>query len=391
MQLRKLRALRLAFKIFTALIGLKRRLKPPHRRPIHRLLVIRSDRLGDLILSLPAIHSIRQHFPDAHISVLVQEDLVDLVHLVPGIAEAMVYRPHGGWRESVRLLHSIIYKRFDASIDLCYGDTLHMALVTLLAGIPQRFGYDVRLHGQLFTHAFGLPNPDKLYERDIALSIANQALGVSACSIPYPTFASDLTLQVENVMKVVGIGDGDTVIGFNIGVSPTNSLRAWDLHRFAQLINRIGSQWSFHLLITGSKQEQALWAKLHPLLRVPVIPLVGHSTVLELCIWLQRCRLLVCNNTGPMQLAAFLNVPTVVINGPSSLIRWAPRGERHRIVSKGYSCSLVDCDGKGCDKHFDCIQGITVDEVYDAVHQHLGSCRHTADSTRSIRLNSCNK
>lgn len=363
--------LRAPFALLTAALALKRRLRPPREGAIGRLLVIRSDRLGDVVLSLPAIHSIRQRLPRAHVAVLVREDLAGLLELVPGVDEVIGHRPDDGWRETLRLWRALRRGRFDASIDLGYGIGLRMAVAALCAGIPQRFGYAGRRYARLYTDAFALRAPQLRFEGAVAQGIAERALGARARPVPPPRFDALLERTVGDAMKSAGVAPGDRLVAFNLGVSSNNPLRAWDIRGFAEVIDRIGAEPNVRIVVTGSEREQPLLRELLRRLSVPVIPLVGRTSIPELCAWLRACRVCVSNNTGPMQLAVFLGTPTVVINGPSGLIRWAPRDPRHRIVSRWLPCSFVDCNGERCTRAFECIRAITPDEVCAAVRELL--------------------
>ena len=98
--------------------------------------------------------------------------------------------------------------------------------------------------------------------------------------------------------------------------------------------------------------------------KTPVVFL--NFPVRNLLALIQHCRLLVCNNSGPLHLATALGTPTVSLMGPTLPDRWWPRGEGHLVIRKDLPC--MPCNEGFCRiKTLDCMNQITVEEVLDAV------------------------
>lgn len=93
---------------------------------------------------------------------------------------------------------------------------------------------------------------------------------------------------------------------------------------------------------------------------------MGQTDLKQLVYLLKRCDAFVSNNTGTMHLAVMLATPTVLVNGPSNLVRWGPRESIHRVVDKNLPCSGADCLAEMCQNKFACIKDITIEEVFVA-------------------------
>lgn len=341
-----------------------------------KILVCRTDRLGDFILSLPAIYALHKTYPQAQISLLINPAYRDLVRFLPGVSQVISYRAQAGLLEKLRVLRAIRKERFNVSFDLCHGDTLQVALLNFLAGIRYRIGYDVGRHGFLFTHTMKDDNAAGTYEVDVALNVVRLAVPQlrAVKQVPFDVSLDEWSQFQHNLLAQHCISSSDRVLGVALGVSDSNPLKAWDIAKFGQVLEQIYKKSpQLKVVITGTKEDQRLFDQLPPVVQENVINLIGQTKVEELCLWLKRCDYYLSNNTGTMQLAAWVNTPTIVINGPSSIVRWAPRGEQHKIISKRYACSYYDCDGRQCDKNFACIKDISVEDVLKEVVGALGA------------------
>ena len=240
-------------------------------------------------------------------------------------------------------------------------------MLTWLANIPRRMGYDVGRHGFLYTDTWDMNTTD-VYEKEIAQSIVENLLKVQPLNF-VPAYVDPIEENkfLNSIEERFEICSEMQLIGVNMGVSELTPIKAWNPQKFAELIIRIDNTYDGQIVLLGVASDRRIYEQVKHLLPDSVINRIGLTSVFGLSLWLRRCQLLITNNTGTMQLAAFLNTPTVVINGPSSIPRWAPRGDSHHIVSKHLPCSAQDCDGAQCETNISCMTDISVEEVFEAV------------------------
>ncbi len=326
-----------------------------------KILIVRNDHLGDLILSLPAIYAIRKAYPDAHISVMVNESFKDIFYFYPFVNSIISYNKNWPILEKIKFFLKIFILRFDLSIDICHGKTLEMALITFFSFIPARIGFNVCKHGFLFNYSVFLDS-DNIFETDICFNIAKILPNVKEIGL------EDIKFDKQERVK-----KDDILIGINIGVAKENFIKAWDINKFSELINKIKKDFpKIKIIILGSKSELELLEKLKRGLNCDVISMVGKTSLKKLFYLMSFLDLVICNNTGIMQLAVLLKIPAIIINGPSSIKRWGPQNLKYNIlITKNLECGIKDCNTKICDKDFYCIKGITVDDVYSAFKRQL--------------------
>jgi ADP-heptose:LPS heptosyltransferase len=359
---------KLLFRLLRRAILFRRRFTT-RREPkkIQKILVVRSDALGDLALSLEGIYSLQQHFPEADIYVIANVSYHPLFNCIDSLAGLIDIVPSSAsWWNRVKHVFALWRHHFDLSVDICHGDTLYYALLTFMARIPWRIGYDIGIHGFLYHTSMKLETIE-IYEKDIPKKILKETLGVR--SLNYVPLSLDIDLEkdfLQSLQRKYGVRPNDLVIGLNLDTSKLNPIRAWDIHKFGTLIQEIYKEYDCKILITGLPETLVLWDQIKDYVSRDVLSLIGKTNVEELMYLLKRCDVFVSNNTGSMHLSVVLETPTVVINGPSSIVRWGPRDSKHRIVSKGLECSYYDCDGKTCETQYSCIRDITVDEVLEA-------------------------
>ncbi len=364
---------------FSLLIGLiigKRRIWPPRTlvaQDVQKIVLIRSDHLGDFILSVPAILSVRKAYPQAEIIVLANRAYHAVLESVLPDHNMTLWHSQKGVRHLVGVWWRLVHSHVDVSLDLCHGDTLAYALVCFFAAIPIRIGYDVGRHGALFTYPLLLRDANVRFESDIALQAAFSLTGIVTRQQAKPQCAASLVSRWEEALALRGIGKDSLIFGFNIGVSALNPIKAWPIRYVAELMQCIHRDYpDCAMIVLGTPEEKDYMRALEACIQHPVHSFVGKTTVADAMCLLSLCDLFIANNTGLMQLSVFLDTPTVVLNGPSSVTRWGPENTgRHTIIRKDLACNIVDCDGADCDIDFFCMQGLLPEAVYPTVKQRI--------------------
>ncbi|MFH1526683.1 MAG: glycosyltransferase family 9 protein [Bacteroidota bacterium] len=359
---------KIIFNLVKNIALLKRKILIPKDIPDNpkKILIARHDRLGDLILSLPAIYSVREAYPNAKISLLINESFKDLIDFFSFKVSIITYNKKDSFLKKIFCYFKIYFSNFDILLDLTYGDSLVSGTMAFLSFIPVRIGHEVCKHGFLFTHPVKFDISK--FETDNTFNIVKHLKEVKKVDKVYPELKPDIKKVWNEKLVNLGVSNRDVVIGFNIGVSKNNLYRAWPVEYMAEVINKIlDKNPDYKIVIIGSKEEEIYFIKLKEYLKYNVISFVGKTDIRDLIYLMSFLNLFVCNNTGTMQLSVLLDIPAIVINGPSSVRRWGPKDlNKHTIVKKDLDCNIDDCDGKLCAKEIYCIRGITPQEVYES-------------------------
>jgi heptosyltransferase-2 len=150
--------------------------------------------------------------------------------------------------------------------------------------------------------------------------------------------------------------------------------KQWPLERFRELIERIILEMpTARLVLFGSATEAGMAAELGRGLGSKVMLAAGRTTIKQVAALIERCDMLICNDSGLMHVAVAVGTPVVAIYGPTDINRTAPLGSQHTIIRRQLPCSPCfklegDMQVHLCPHH-DCLMSITTEEVLAAVRR----------------------
>jgi ADP-heptose:LPS heptosyltransferase len=327
---------------------------------VHSILVIRLDRIGDLVVSIPAIKALKQVFPSSRITALLARSTADLARLVPEIDEVIVY---GGFFPALAQLRE---RKFSLVVDLLMDYPLKTAALAFFAGGMITCGFDIESRGRFFIAAFRPSAAPKQMSKDLSDMVSFLAAlagkgGMRADRDPVLALTESAREFSGQFLREKGIKDGDVVIGIAPGAKFPS--QRWKEESFALLADRIAAKFSATIVIIAAGQEEAIVAKVVSSMKNK--PAVALGVPLDkLGGVISRFRLLVANNSGPLHMAAALGVATVSTMGPTVPGVWRPHGDRHIVIRKDLACS--PCNRAFCRSH-ECMEGISVEEMEQAV------------------------
>jgi heptosyltransferase-2 len=313
---------------------------------VSKILIVRLDRLGDLVLSLPLIENLRIAYPSAKIDLLVRPYLADLAGMVKAVNDVIVYR---GKIDAFRRLPN---REYDIVIDMLRDYRLEPALVTFFSKAPVRIGFRGGFREIFFTHPVdGLQGSSKsMVELDLELL---KPLGVQARVTVPKLDPGEMAVKEGPVIAVHPGGHYDS--------------QKWAAGNFASLIKKILEGYKAKVVVVGGPDDKEAVAHIIKIVNDGNAHAVFPS-LKDLVHVLAGCDLLVCNNSGPLHLAAALGVPTVSMMGPTDTHLWWPKGDNQVVIRKGVKCS--PCSLGKCKEHL-CMDLITADDVFGEVRKFL--------------------
>jgi heptosyltransferase-2 len=283
--------------------------------------------MGDLLMSLPAIHSIRRAMPETEIHLLARIELHPLLEGHPDLNKLHPFEMghDRGWRRLPRTSAWLRREGFDAVIVMNPSKFFHAA--SFLAGIPLRIGYRRKL-GFLLTRSL----PDTKGERDLHETEYNlelvRLLGVTAHeeSLSLPA-RPEPERKARELLERSGVPAGTRPVAIHPWTS--NPAKNLPPELFWEATTHLIRQGQTVLLIGQADGEET--AAVPP----GVVNLAGRTPLDLLPCVLRRCRLLVSNDSGPVHVAAAVGTPTIVVAPQShaaQLRRWRPVGAAHQIL-----------------------------------------------------------
>ncbi len=338
---------------------------------MRRILVTRTDRLGDLVLSTPVFEALRKHFPDTHLACLTFVENREVVEGNPFLNEVILYDKKGsekGWWGNFRFARKLARGRFDAVIHLHPTNRMH--LVSWLARIPMRIGYRKKC-GWALTQSIEDQKKEGLkHESEYNFDLL-KLLNVPSNGRPNPYFPLKEKDQrsLHLLLRNLGLGADRSYAVLNPSASCPSKI--WPLDRFAALSDVLQKKYGLATVLIGSGGDRKFAAKVKSLAELSVKDLSGKISIGMLGWLLKEAKLLISNDSGPVHVAQAVGTPVVSIFGRNqaglSPRRWGPLGEGGRVIHKEVACPV--CLAHNCQINFLCLDAVSVEEVLSAAEE----------------------
>jgi heptosyltransferase III len=298
------------------------------------ILLLQLKRIGDLILTLPAIAALRENFPTAQITLAISSECADLLPAIPNANRILLVRRS---LRDLALFLGLARERFDYCIDFTRND--RSALLVFLSGARKRIVYRRRDRFQKRARVYS----DFVKVRKLAMHTIDYNLAlVGPLGVRNVSRALHLELPQEARERANALRR-DSKINEPYVIFHPGSARAekfWKPQRWADVIEhaRSGSQISVVLTGGASRAEQKHLREVKGRLRQPVVDLSGKTDLLTLAALIGRARLLVTVDSAPMHLAAATQTPQVILFGPTNPFHWRPL-ESPALILQGESAT----------------------------------------------------
>ena len=345
---------------------------PPRDRQVtvpSRILVVRTDRLGDVILTLPVFSHLRRRFPGAHLALLAGCYAGAIAEGSPQVDEIIWYDTPRGCLRLRAMVQTLRARRFDAAVVV--HPTARLALIMVLARIPVRVGTGYRWYSFLFNRR--VYTHRKTAERhEVEYNI--ELLGPLGCdTVARKPLEAHLTVSpgareaIAARLGAAGISGEFAVIHPGSG----GSAREWPAEHFAALAGRIAADLGLAVVATGTIGEIGRAEAVARAAGVKGVSFAGVLSLHELTALIARASLVAGNSTGPLHLGTAFGVPVlgfyprIPVMGPG---RWGPYTGNARVLVAEGPPDCTECDGKpgtACA----CMARISVERAYAAASE----------------------
>lgn len=351
--------------------------------PIRKILVVRLDTIGDVLLSEPAIAALRQRFPHARIGLVVNERGREVLSGNPNIDSFMLYDApwHAAWRgqrvdrkraffELWRVIRQLRREHYDLAFEL-RGDFRDIVF-TAATGARIKVGSGWRGGGFLLD--YDLPFDEEEHRVDFALRMV-AATGAKA----EPTAPKIYITDAERASASQKLPNDVCLIAFHLGAGfPSKCL---PIEKFAQVANGLGDQTKGverQIVVIGGPEDRSLVEDFKRRTHREPLDLVGKLSIRETAGVLEHCQLFIGNDSGPMHLAAAVGTPTVAFFGPSETRHYHPYGVEQRLLEVDLPCR--PCDHVHCvHTVYLCMSSISADDILMAAEEMLSSREMISD------------
>ncbi len=339
------------------------------------ILIIKLRHIGDVLLSTPVLRGLREAYPDAQLTILVNRGTEGVLAHNSDVNEVLCLEK-GSWEAQFKFMHMLRRRGFDCVIDLTDGD--RAAVISLATGAPIRIGFNAehRWRGLLYS-TVAKPRPVDQHRVEYDLC-ALRALGLDPKpGMPTVSVSPTEEQMVEKWLNENGLPGENSPPLVLLQPGARYSLKVWPPERFAQLADRLAERFSCRILLGGDQREREVAEQVARKTRCAPIVVAGKLSLLQFASLVKRCALFVGNDGGAMHIAATVGTPVVALFGPTYPQRWGPRGGPTQVIYKGLDCRA--CYHPTCLRGDDsCMQQITVDEVFSAASRMLEQKRARA-------------
>lgn len=304
---------------------------------VRRICVIKPSALGDVIQSLPVLPILRERFPQATISWVINHEFADLLEGHPHLHELLHFHRRGGASLYLQLLQDLRQRQFNLVFDL--QGLMRSGVMTAATRAPLRVGLETSREGASLACHLTIPNTTK---------------GMSAFR-RYWRIAEELGLGDHAPQTIVQTSDADqsfaasALSNFNgpiLAIHPGARwiTKRWPVEKFAVVANKAMRQFGFSVVILGSKNEMPVAHELQTLLqgfvsRKTVLNLTGQTTLKQLSAILSAVDVVLTNDSGPMHLAAGLGTSVLGVFTCTNPTISGPPGEQHELVATQVGCA----------------------------------------------------
>ena len=355
------------------------------------ILLVRLRLIGDVVFTTPAIRAIRRHYPDAHLTYIVEEEAAAVVQHNPHLDRVLIARSpraRGRLVSDLALIARLRRDRYDIAIDFHGGP--RSSLLTWLSGAPTRIGYEVK--GRSWMYTTSVPRPRALRPRHSVVSQWDVLLPLGIAP-PHPD--TDATEMPDSPAAAQAVADRLAAAGIEpdnpivvIHVTAGNPFRRWPAASFVELVRRLAAADANRRIILTAGPADAAAAEriardarsLLPSDQRAAIAECGDFDLSELRSLIGRAALYIGGDSGPLHIAGTTGVPVVGLYGPTLPVRSQPYRSAAFISTaaevEGLSCR--PCDQRQCQPgDFRCLTRISAADVAVLAERALGGMNVT--------------
>ncbi len=334
----------------------------------NRIVVLAPNWLGDAVMALPALQTLRDHYPQAYLAVAARPSVAPLYAMVPGVAAVLPLESRGGllqvqrWRRDAARLAA---EHFDLAV--LFPNSLMSAWVTAHARVPERWGYDTDWRGRWLTKALRRPAPS-VHQADYYLALTTAAglapaARVARLIVPEAAHAAAAALLPQRPIVVLAPG------------AAYGRAKQWPPEYFAALAHQLWRTRGVAPVLVGAGGDAVAGVELRHVLRAlpggsetaeVLVNLIGKTDLPTLAAVLARARAVVANDSGAMHLAGAVGAQVVAIFGPTNEQQTAPLtsavdGPAPRLAIHHVWCR--PCMLRECPLGHMCMRGVSPEHV----------------------------
>lgn len=315
---------------------------------VKKILFITLSNIGDLVLTLPVLGVLKREFPKASIVVLAGSEAGEILGADTSVSDILVYNKRATLLDKLRLILKLKGMGFDMAVDMRHS------LFPILVGARYR------------TPIFKSPD-QKDHRKEKHLKDLS-AMGIPIEDAPFPVlFNRDDRLHVNSILNKKGILPEDTIIAIAPGAK--SHMKCWKIDGFTDVCVHLSREANIKVVLIGDDADKAINSRIIANSAAKVYDLSGCFSLRELVYFLSLSKLLITNDSAPLHIAGSVDIPVIVIFGPTDYRKYGPISPRSIVLRKGIACS--PCEKAICESDLECMKQVSSEDVLNAVERIL--------------------
>lgn len=311
---------------------------------VHKILVISLSNIGDVILTLPVVDILRNDFPQAQLSLVVGPKLRTLFQGNRHIHKVYIFDKKQPFWETVPWIIQLRAERFDVVVDL------RNTAIPFLISPRHRTSWSV--------------------DKKAGVHMRQKHLQRLRTVYPYvsePNKKYAVTVSPQDASSIQGIlrhafGDNPTYIVVAAGAA--DQAKRWLVEGFIEVCYQLMKRYNWKVVLVGDENDRGPAERIAGALGRDVLNLCGRTTLLELAAVLSGALVVLVNDSAPMHLASYLDVPVLALFGPSNPQKYGPWGANSHYLRKNQDCAA--CRNLKDARRHTCMEAITTQDVLNA-------------------------
>ncbi|MCK5083844.1 MAG: glycosyltransferase family 9 protein [Candidatus Omnitrophica bacterium] len=315
------------------------------RSKINKILVVSLTNIGDVILTFPVIDILKRDFPSAKLSIVIGPKAESLFCENPDLDKVYVFDKHQPPLKTLAWVFELRRQRFDLVIDL-----RNTAIPFLISPRYRTF--------------FRVDKASNVHMRDKHLNrlrsihaVETEASESKALFISEP----DKNYVEEFIGKKIGAGQKYVVVA----PGAADSSKRWSEENFAFVCDRLIADYNLKVIFAGDEGDQKVVGRINKLMASGSLNLCGRTSLVQLAELFRHCFFAIVNDSAPMHLASYLNVPVLALFGPTDPQKYGPWGTCSYMIKKDVDCPACR-EPRNSYKHI-CMQAISKEDVLDVM------------------------
>jgi len=344
-----------------------------------KVLIVKPSSLGDIFHTFPAVSLLAAAWPNCEFHWLIAPQFATVIEYCPAVSKTIIFPRQqlgsiSGFLPSfLKLKRELRQENYAKVID--FQGLFRSAFFARIAPAAEHIGFAApreSLAKLFYNRSIAIPD-SLIHAVDRNLFMAKQICGLTKQFEqlqPLPSI-NNFAVNSAKLLRDAGCGATDKIIGVALGARWAS--KRWPDKFFIDLISQLTSKLpNCKIVLLGADDSLDCATNIvNSLKHQSIVSLVGKTTLIELIEVIHRCELLICNDSGPMHIAAAANTPTFAFFGPTIPAKTGPYGSKHHIFQRNLDC--IGCLKRYCSKESILCHELNIDEITTAIYTAINS------------------